>query len=132
MSEPESVSGFVFPGTNLLSGGIESVLVQWKYQENQRDFLPRLGAAITHIAVSPDGALFCTSHSDNSKRLPGLNASDSRRYNPVPFHITSPVLVFDWDNTFLTSTSVEVLDEWEKQEHVLSLCLTAQYCKLLH
>uniref|UniRef100_A0A671V3L1 WD repeat domain 75 n=1 Tax=Sparus aurata TaxID=8175 RepID=A0A671V3L1_SPAAU len=52
--------------TNLLSGGIESVLVQWRYnQENQRDFLPRLGAAITHIAVSPDGALYCTSHSDN-------------------------------------------------------------------
>lgn len=29
---------------------------------------PRLGAAITHVAVSPDGALFCTSHSDNSER----------------------------------------------------------------
>uniref|UniRef100_A0A3Q3X3F3 C2H2-type domain-containing protein n=1 Tax=Mola mola TaxID=94237 RepID=A0A3Q3X3F3_MOLML len=57
---------FTPEGTNLLSGGIESVLVQWKYsQESQRDFLPRLGAAITHIAVSPDGALFCTSHSDN-------------------------------------------------------------------
>lgn len=61
---------FFCAGTNLLSGGIESVLVQWKYQENQRDFLPRLGGAITHIAVSPDGALFCTSHSDNSKLLP--------------------------------------------------------------
>ncbi len=61
---------FVFSGTNLLSGGMESVLVQWRYnQESQRDFLPRLGAAITHIAVSPDGALFCTSHSDNSKEL---------------------------------------------------------------
>uniref|UniRef100_A0A8C4HZA1 WD repeat domain 75 n=1 Tax=Dicentrarchus labrax TaxID=13489 RepID=A0A8C4HZA1_DICLA len=61
---------FTPEGTNLLSGGIESVLVQWRYnQESQRDFLPRLGAAITHIAVSPDGALFCTSHSDNSKEL---------------------------------------------------------------
>ncbi|XP_041720161.1 WD repeat-containing protein 75 [Coregonus clupeaformis] len=57
---------FTPEGTNLLSGGIESVLVQWCYtQENQKDFLPRLGAAITHIAVSPDGSLFCTSHSDN-------------------------------------------------------------------
>ncbi|XP_040005205.1 WD repeat-containing protein 75 [Xiphias gladius] len=57
---------FTPEGTNLLSGGVESVLVQWRYnQESQRDFLPRLGAAITHIAVSPDGALFCTSHSDN-------------------------------------------------------------------
>lgn len=61
---------FVFPGTNLLSGGVESVLVQWRYnQESERDFLPRLGAAITHITISPDGALFCTSHSDNSKEL---------------------------------------------------------------
>ncbi|XP_041700010.2 WD repeat-containing protein 75-like isoform X1 [Coregonus clupeaformis] len=57
---------FTPEGTNLLSGGIESVLVHWRYkQENQKDFLPRLGAAITHIAVSPDGSLFCTSHSDN-------------------------------------------------------------------
>ncbi|XP_070693952.1 WD repeat-containing protein 75 [Pempheris klunzingeri] len=57
---------FTPEGTNLLSGGVESVLVQWRYnQESQRDFLPRLGAAITHITVSPDGALFCTSHSDN-------------------------------------------------------------------
>uniref|UniRef100_A0A8C7FY14 WD repeat domain 75 n=1 Tax=Oncorhynchus kisutch TaxID=8019 RepID=A0A8C7FY14_ONCKI len=57
---------FTPEGTNLLSGGIESVLVHWHYtQENQKDFLPRLGAAITHIAVSPDGSLFSTSHSDN-------------------------------------------------------------------
>ncbi|XP_059199436.1 WD repeat-containing protein 75 [Centropristis striata] len=57
---------FTPEGTNLLSGGLESVLVQWRYnQESQKDFLPRLGSAITHIAVSPDGALFCTSHSDN-------------------------------------------------------------------
>lgn len=63
-----STSALFPPGTNLLSGGIESVLVQWRYkQESQRDFLPRLGAAITHVAVSPDGSLFCTSHSDNSK-----------------------------------------------------------------
>ncbi|XP_061143492.1 WD repeat-containing protein 75 [Syngnathus typhle] len=53
-------------GTNLLSGGVESVLVQWKHgQETQKEFLPRLGASITHVTVSPDGALFCTSHSDN-------------------------------------------------------------------
>uniref|UniRef100_A0A8C6VS41 WD repeat domain 75 n=1 Tax=Nothobranchius furzeri TaxID=105023 RepID=A0A8C6VS41_NOTFU len=57
---------FTPEGTNLLSGGVESVLVQWRYnQENQKDFLPRLGAAITHVTVSPDGALFSTSHSDN-------------------------------------------------------------------
>ncbi|KAK0143685.1 WD repeat-containing protein 75 [Merluccius polli] len=53
-------------GTNLLSGGLESVLVQWRYaQEGEKDFVPRLGSPITEITVSPDGALFCTSHADN-------------------------------------------------------------------
>ncbi|XP_078084674.1 WD repeat-containing protein 75 [Mustelus asterias] len=57
---------FSAEGTNLLSGGIETVLVQWRYgSETKKDFLPRLGAAIEHIAASPDGALYCTSHSDN-------------------------------------------------------------------
>ncbi|XP_028291697.1 WD repeat-containing protein 75 [Gouania willdenowi] len=57
---------FTPEGTNLLSGGVESVLVQWRYnQDTQRDFLPRLGAAITHVTVSPDGTLFTTTHSDN-------------------------------------------------------------------
>ncbi|XP_057708454.1 WD repeat-containing protein 75 [Corythoichthys intestinalis] len=57
---------FTPEGTNLLSGGVESVLVQWRYgQESQKDFLPRLGGAITHVTVSPDGSLFCTSHVDN-------------------------------------------------------------------
>ncbi|XP_072301296.1 WD repeat-containing protein 75 [Eucyclogobius newberryi] len=55
---------FTPQGTHLLSGGVESVLVQWRL-EKDKDFLPRLGAAITHIAVSPDGSLFCTSHADN-------------------------------------------------------------------
>nr|XP_057938531.1 WD repeat-containing protein 75 [Doryrhamphus excisus] len=57
---------FTPEGTNMLSGGFESVLVQWTYgHEEQKDFLPRLGGAITHITVSPDGSLFCTTHSDN-------------------------------------------------------------------
>nr|XP_023670540.1 WD repeat-containing protein 75 isoform X1 [Paramormyrops kingsleyae] len=53
-------------GTKLLSGGTESVLVQWHYGAvTKKDFLPRLGSAIEHISVSPDGALYCTSHRDN-------------------------------------------------------------------
>uniref|UniRef100_A0A8C5E1L5 WD repeat-containing protein 75 second beta-propeller domain-containing protein n=1 Tax=Gouania willdenowi TaxID=441366 RepID=A0A8C5E1L5_GOUWI len=66
---------FTPEGTNLLSGGVESVLVQWRYnQDTQRDFLPRLGAAITHVTVSPDGTLFTTTHSDNSKSCYTLTA----------------------------------------------------------
>ncbi|KAM8855756.1 WD repeat-containing protein 75 [Spinachia spinachia] len=65
-SNAVSSMSFTPEGTNLLSGGVESVLVLWRYNDvSQRDFLPRLGSAITHIAISPDGALFCTSHSDN-------------------------------------------------------------------
>ncbi|KAF7245052.1 WD repeat-containing protein 75 [Varanus komodoensis] len=58
---------FTVEGTTLLSGGIESVLVQWRDgSDAKKEFLPRLGATIQHISVSPDGALLCTSHSDNS------------------------------------------------------------------
>jgi hypothetical protein len=55
-------------GTSLLSGGRECVLVEWRdATEKNKEFLPRLGATIEHISVSPAGDLFCTSHSDNSK-----------------------------------------------------------------
>ncbi|XP_016305422.1 WD repeat-containing protein 75 [Sinocyclocheilus anshuiensis] len=57
---------FTPEGTHLLSGGIESVLVQWQYGAgNRKEFLPRLGGSILHISASSDGQLFCTSHSDN-------------------------------------------------------------------
>ncbi|KAL8183741.1 UNVERIFIED_CONTAM: WD repeat-containing protein 75 [Gekko kuhli] len=54
---------FSVEGTSLLSGGVESVLVQWR--DSKKEFLPRLGSAIQNISASPDGTLFCTSHSDN-------------------------------------------------------------------
>ncbi|XP_008060856.2 WD repeat-containing protein 75 [Carlito syrichta] len=57
---------FSVTGTSLLSGGRESVLVEWRdAMEKNKEFLPRLGATIEHISVSPAGDLFCTSHSDN-------------------------------------------------------------------
>ncbi|KAJ8351527.1 hypothetical protein SKAU_G00230030 [Synaphobranchus kaupii] len=60
-----SALSFTPEGMNLLSGGIESVLVLWRYGAESKDLLPRLGSAIEHISVSPDGSLFCTSHRDN-------------------------------------------------------------------
>ncbi|XP_060636388.2 WD repeat-containing protein 75 [Anolis sagrei] len=54
---------FSVEGTSLLSGGVESVLVQWR--DAKKEFLPRLGSTIQHISVSPDGTYLCTSHSDN-------------------------------------------------------------------
>uniref|UniRef100_A0A8C9SHP8 WD repeat domain 75 n=1 Tax=Scleropages formosus TaxID=113540 RepID=A0A8C9SHP8_SCLFO len=57
---------FTPEGTELLSGGVESVLVLWRYGAgSKKDFVPRLGSAIEHISVSPDGSLYCTSHKDN-------------------------------------------------------------------
>ncbi|XP_073414225.1 WD repeat-containing protein 75 [Dendrobates tinctorius] len=64
----DSVADLVFSaqGTILFSGGVESVLVQWSYNmEHKNEFLPRLGAAIEHITISPDGSLLCTAHMDN-------------------------------------------------------------------
>ncbi|XP_059558517.1 WD repeat-containing protein 75 [Myotis daubentonii] len=57
---------FSATGGSLLSGGRESVLVEWRdAAEKTKEFLPRLGATIEHISVSPAGDLLCTSHSDN-------------------------------------------------------------------
>ncbi|XP_077175562.1 WD repeat-containing protein 75 [Paroedura picta] len=57
---------FSVEGTSLLSGGVESVLVQWRNgSDSKKEFLPRLGSTIQNISASPDGTFFCTSHSDN-------------------------------------------------------------------
>ncbi|KAJ8247177.1 hypothetical protein GJAV_G00259640 [Gymnothorax javanicus] len=64
---------FTPEGTNLLSGGIEAVLVLWRYGAEGKDLLPRLGSAIEHISVSPDGSLFCTSHKDNKITIMNCN-----------------------------------------------------------
>ncbi|KFV76575.1 WD repeat-containing protein 75, partial [Struthio camelus australis] len=57
---------FSVEGTSLLSGGVESVLVQWHNGSDcKKDFLPRLGSAIEYISISSDGTSYCTSHTDN-------------------------------------------------------------------
>ncbi|KAJ8384109.1 hypothetical protein AAFF_G00209000 [Aldrovandia affinis] len=60
-----SALAFTPEGTTLLRRRVESVLVLWSYGAQSKDLLPRLGAAIQHISVSPEGALYCTSHTDN-------------------------------------------------------------------
>ncbi|NXH22530.1 WDR75 protein, partial [Bucco capensis] len=57
---------FSVEGTNLLSGGVESVLVLWHNESDcQKDFLPRLGSPIEYISMASDGSLCCTLHRDN-------------------------------------------------------------------
>ncbi|XP_037563941.1 WD repeat-containing protein 75-like [Dermacentor silvarum] len=56
-------------GSFLLSGGGECVLVKWNLPSGNRQFLPRMGLPICHIATSPDATLVLTAHTDNSLRL---------------------------------------------------------------
>jgi len=49
----------------MLSGGQEGVLVMWQYKTHHQEFLPRLGAPINHLAVSPDDSLTAVSQNEN-------------------------------------------------------------------
>ncbi|XP_068878046.1 WD repeat-containing protein 75 isoform X2 [Aphelocoma coerulescens] len=70
---------FSVEGTRLLSGGVESVLVQWHNESScQKDFLPRLGSPIECISMSSDGALCCTLHTDNRITIINSNLRFSR------------------------------------------------------
>jgi NET1-associated nuclear protein 1 (U3 small nucleolar RNA-associated protein 17) len=53
-------------GTYIISGGLETVLVLWQVETAHKQFLPHLGAEIKNIVVSPRGALYALSLSDNS------------------------------------------------------------------
>ena len=54
-------------GLYLLSGGPEAVMVTWQLSSMQNDFLPRLGATITHITLSDDDTLVAVTLSNNSE-----------------------------------------------------------------
>ncbi|XP_029651603.1 WD repeat-containing protein 75 [Octopus sinensis] len=56
---------FSAEGTRLFSGGHECTLVTWHLLQQTRDFLPRLGAPIKAISVSPDNRLTVLCLSDN-------------------------------------------------------------------
>ncbi|KAJ7375351.1 WD repeat-containing protein 75 [Desmophyllum pertusum] len=68
---PHPVSDVVFShdGSNILSGGEEGVLVMWQYSTHHKEFLPRLGAPINHLAISPDDSLTAVSQKENVIRL---------------------------------------------------------------
>ena len=55
------------PGTYLLSGGEESVLVLWQLDTHTRQFRPRLGSPIVRVACSPGDSYFCISLQSNGK-----------------------------------------------------------------
>ncbi|XP_064402757.1 WD repeat-containing protein 75-like isoform X3 [Halichondria panicea] len=49
---------FTTDGTYLVSGGEEGVLVLWQLDTHKREFRPRLGSPITHLACSPGDKYF--------------------------------------------------------------------------
>lgn len=55
------------PGTYLLSGGEECVLVVWQLASCKSHYRPRLGAQITRIACAPADQSFAISLQNNSK-----------------------------------------------------------------
>ncbi|XP_077978936.1 WD repeat-containing protein 75-like [Glandiceps talaboti] len=57
---------FSTEGSYIFSVGHECTVVQWQYQTNRKDFLPRLGAPILKVSCSRDGAHIATSHEDNA------------------------------------------------------------------
>ena len=63
---------FTHENTTLLSAGLEAALVSWKITPTsfgQRTILPRLGAPVIAISVSPNESTYALSHADNSVRL---------------------------------------------------------------
>ncbi|KAK3085404.1 hypothetical protein FSP39_002835 [Pinctada imbricata] len=60
---------FTVEGSYLLSGGHECVLVKWQFDNNNREYLPRLGAPLCYITCSPDNQMYATCHHDNVVNL---------------------------------------------------------------
>ncbi|KAK9818780.1 hypothetical protein WJX74_006596 [Apatococcus lobatus] len=60
-------------GVFLLSGGLEAVLVIWQLETGKRNYLPRLGGALTAIEpCSADPALYVICQADNTIRVVNL------------------------------------------------------------
>ena len=56
-------------GVHLLSGGEEAVLVLWQLSTGHRQYLPRLGGPIVHVATSGDGTRYACATADNAVRV---------------------------------------------------------------
>ncbi|KAL3276547.1 hypothetical protein HHI36_011922 [Cryptolaemus montrouzieri] len=67
---PVNCLSFSTAGSYFYSGGNESVLVRWDWENTQnRKFLPRLSGKIQHISVSSQSQLVAVSTSDNGIRI---------------------------------------------------------------
>ena len=64
-----SALAFTPDGHYLLSGGEEAVLVIWQLRTLKQTFLPRLGATIVSISVSPNGETYVVGTENNAIRV---------------------------------------------------------------
>eukprot|EP00002_Diphylleia_rotans_P032262 TRINITY_DN6760_c0_g1_i2.p1 TRINITY_DN6760_c0_g1~~TRINITY_DN6760_c0_g1_i2.p1 ORF type:complete len:947 (+),score=169.38 TRINITY_DN6760_c0_g1_i2:52-2892(+) len=64
-ANPVSDITFTEDGLYLLSVGKESVFVLWQVETLQHQFLPRLGAPLRYVAISPGGKYYGISNDDN-------------------------------------------------------------------
>ncbi|XP_031551776.1 WD repeat-containing protein 75-like [Actinia tenebrosa] len=68
-AHPLASVAFTHDGSYMISGGQEAVLVLWQYSSNSRQFLPRMGSPIKHVACSHDDSVIAVSHEDNVIKL---------------------------------------------------------------
>ncbi|XP_033117406.1 WD repeat-containing protein 75-like [Anneissia japonica] len=87
---------FTSEGSYLFSVGHECTLVQWQYNTNHKDFLPRLLAPISHVTSSPDNQIQALSLFNNVillvsnnrvvKTIQGLNYGHLQQQQHPPCH----------------------------------------------
>ncbi|CAN0183209.1 unnamed protein product, partial [Ectocarpus sp. 4 AP-2014] len=84
-------------GVQLFSGGEEAVLVQWNLSKGTKAFLPRLGAPLQGLAVSPGQEYAVATTMDNAVTLVGLAGWDVlwqmrglALSRPPPMRLSSP------------------------------------------
>ncbi len=91
------------------------MLVRWQMNTLKKDFLPRLGSAITHIVSSKDASLTAVCHKDN-----GLYRSAFTQFSvhPLKFCSFSPetLAVQKWSLVMSTKGSVPRMYCIEKQK----------------
>ncbi|KAG8222238.1 hypothetical protein J437_LFUL001436 [Ladona fulva] len=66
---PVSDVCFSQEGSSMYSGGRECVMVKWFLEYQEKKFLPRIGAPIRYVVVSPDNVFVAACLDDNSIQL---------------------------------------------------------------
>eukprot|EP00762_Andalucia_godoyi_P001337 ANDGO_04809.mRNA.1 U3 small nucleolar RNA-associated protein 17 len=83
---------FTLDSGYLLSAGEEAVLVLWQLESNSKVFMPRLGAPICGVSISPNMEFYAVVCADNSVRL--VNAASRKLqfvYNGLQYAHVSPI-----------------------------------------